>query len=423
MRKSNREVNGEKVFRYSIRKYHFGAASVAVAALMFFANGAVKADTLPVSPATANTEKVNAGVTNLTEGVPLEKSLEAEGNKEIVAPEPAEETSNKEDGSGSNAQGANEIKVSDKDVIPANQTEEINKAETNGKEKEVVTNKDKLESLLKEIDQLNLKDYTEATVNVLQEKVAKAKEVLVNATTQKEIDSTYNALVGYKNAGLKRVPKPKGELTPKPDTTNGKATVGIKAENTTIFGHSMGSLIAMKWVIENNYKYFILSGFPLQKKLSVFLGKMLTGLEKLLFFKKKSFMNKEFKKYNDYFKPNQTKFDWLTRDENEVNKYVESEFCGYPISPGVFNGILGMMGFINRSYKKVRKDANMLVIYGTEDKAVNAEYVTKILEILKKKKRRINVLENKNGRHESLNEINKYEIYDEILKWLNEREK
>ncbi len=205
----------------------------------------------------------------------------------------------------------------------------------------------------------------------------------------------------------------KNELMPK----------GIKAENTTIFGHSMGSLIAMKWVIENNYKYFILSGFPLQKKLSVFLGKMLTGMEKLLFFKKKSFMNKEFKKYNDYFKPNQTKFDWLTRDENEVNKYVESEFCGYPISPGVFNGILGMMGFINRKYKKIRKDANMLVIYGTEDKAINAEYVTKILEILKKKKRRINVLENKNGRHESLNEINKYEIYDEILKWLNEREK
>lgn len=198
---------------------------------------------------------------------------------------------------------------------------------------------------------------------------------------------------------------------------------GIKAENTTIFGHSMGSLIGMKWVIENNYKYFILSGFPLQKKLSVFFGKMLTGMEKLLFFKKKSFMNKEFKKYNDNFKPNLTKFDWLTRDENEVKKYEESEFCGYPISPGVFNGIVGIMGFINRNYKKVRNDANMLVIYGTEDKAMDIEYVNKMLETLKKKKRRINVLENKKGRHESLNEINKYEIYDEILKWLNEREK
>ena len=205
----------------------------------------------------------------------------------------------------------------------------------------------------------------------------------------------------------------KNELIPK----------GIKAENTTIFGHSMGALMGMKWVIENNYKYFILSGFPFQKKLSVFFGKMLTGMEKLLFFKKKSFMNKEFKKYNDNFKPNLTKFDWLTRDENEVKKYEESEFCGYPISPGVFNGIVGMMGFINRNYKKVRNDANMLVIYGTEDKAMDIEYVNKMLETLKKKKRRINVLENKKGRHESLNEINKYEIYDEILKWLNEREK
>jgi alpha/beta hydrolase family protein len=54
---------------------------------------------------------------------------------------------------------------------------------------------------------------------------------------------------------------------------------------------------------------------------------------------------------------------------------------------------------------------------------MDIEYVNKMLETLKKKKRRINVLENKKGRHESLNEINKYEIYDEILKWLNEREK
>ena len=82
--------NGEKLYRYSIRKYHFGAASVAVAALMFFANGAVKADTLAVSPVTANTEKVNAGVTGLTEGVPpkenlIEKSKEVEGDKTTVA--------------------------------------------------------------------------------------------------------------------------------------------------------------------------------------------------------------------------------------------------------------------------------------------------------------------------------------------------
>ena len=39
-----RDDNGEKLYRYSIRKYHFGAASVAIAALIFFANGVAKAD-------------------------------------------------------------------------------------------------------------------------------------------------------------------------------------------------------------------------------------------------------------------------------------------------------------------------------------------------------------------------------------------
>ncbi|WP_079014928.1 YSIRK-type signal peptide-containing protein, partial [Streptococcus pneumoniae] len=53
MRKSYRDDNGEKIFRYSIRKYHFGAASVAVAALMFFANGAVAASET-ITPTTAS---------------------------------------------------------------------------------------------------------------------------------------------------------------------------------------------------------------------------------------------------------------------------------------------------------------------------------------------------------------------------------
>ena len=104
-------------------------------------------------------------------------------------------------------------------------------------------NKKNLENLLKEIEQLKLKDYTEATVKVLQEKVAKAKDTLVNAKSQKEIDSAYNALVGYKNSGLKLAPKPKKDNTHKIDTTGGKETVGIRAENTepngmNIAGHN-----------------------------------------------------------------------------------------------------------------------------------------------------------------------------------------
>ena len=33
---------------------------------------------------------------------------------------------------------------------------------------------------------------------------------------------------------------------------------------------------------------------------------------------------------------------------------------------------------------------------------------------------RIKILKNEDGRHESLNETNRYQIYDEILQWLND---
>ena len=326
MRKSYREVNGEKVFRYSIRKYHFGAASVAVAALMFFANGAVKADTLPVSPATANTEKVNVGVTELTEGVPpkenpIEKSKEEvvgdktpvaqklvdksplvqaiselqaaiakvdeeslvslsnqltkltdENNRLLNGENTSEEAiasqvsrvqflteqvrllksktkdkaSNKEDGSGSKAQDKKEVEVSENAVTLVNQTEEIKKSVKDVKVEEVFTNKTKLETLLKEIDKLDPEKYTEDSVKGLKEKVAKAKEVLTIAKNQEEVNSVYKELVNYKNSSLRRVKmthKPLEENTPKLDTTNGKETVGKKAQNTepsdrNIAGHN-----------------------------------------------------------------------------------------------------------------------------------------------------------------------------------------
>ncbi|WP_226959247.1 YSIRK-type signal peptide-containing protein, partial [Streptococcus pneumoniae] len=78
MRKSYRDDNGEKIFRYSIRKYHFGAASVAVAALMFFANGTVQAQTPEISPATeSGTTKTSALVSDSSGGVSKEISEES----------------------------------------------------------------------------------------------------------------------------------------------------------------------------------------------------------------------------------------------------------------------------------------------------------------------------------------------------------
>ncbi|CIW77453.1 surface anchored protein [Streptococcus pneumoniae] len=95
MRKSYRNDNGEKIFRYSIRKYHFGAASVAVAALMFFANGTVQAQTPEISPATeSGTTKTSALVSDSSGGskeiseespatAPSEPEQSSQGNQKL----------------------------------------------------------------------------------------------------------------------------------------------------------------------------------------------------------------------------------------------------------------------------------------------------------------------------------------------------
>lgn len=109
-RKSNKD-NGEKIFRYSIRKYHFGAASVAVAALMFFANG-VQAQAPDVSLATAS--EVVAGSAGNPDGN-LQESDEGE-LKETVIEQPAE------------GKLASELKAQGATAEEANQGQELDRS-------------------------------------------------------------------------------------------------------------------------------------------------------------------------------------------------------------------------------------------------------------------------------------------------------
>ena len=150
----------EKVTRYSIRKYSFGAASVAVAALfMFLGNGAV--------------------------------SVQAD---EIQEPKTAD--------------------------VPT---------------KEVVLDKTQLKSYIAEIEEkISAGKYankTEESIALLNSELASAKSVLASATSQDELKAAYNKFVTVVSSKLQNKPVEKKE-TPVVDTTNGKETVGKKAENT-----------------------------------------------------------------------------------------------------------------------------------------------------------------------------------------------
>lgn len=193
----------------------------------------------------------------------------------------------------------------------------------------------------------------------------------------------------------------------------------INVKNTTIFGHSLGSLIATKVFIDTDYKNIVISGFPMKNKLTVRIGLVITKLEKLLL-RKRSILKKFGYIASYYLLDNtSTDYDLLSRNESEVKKYMDSKYCNYDVTPNFFNGIFKMMLYIFKRYKKVNKASKMLVIYGTDDLIVTKSIIMKMLHYWRKKQVSITIIENKKGRHESLNELNKYQIYDHVLQWLN----
>ncbi|WP_314680607.1 YSIRK-type signal peptide-containing protein, partial [uncultured Granulicatella sp.] len=181
MKKINNKNNYNKIQKFSIRKYSFGAASVAIASyLMFMGNGAVYA---------------------AQEGVTEPKAGEVVTQKD----------------------GQDELKP---------------KVEETVKPTIVATpalDKTKLVAYIAEIE-LNISknkyaNKTEESVSELKAEVEAAKSVVVNAQTQAELTKAYQKLVTAVNTKLKAKPVKKKE-TPAVDTTNGQPTVGKKAENT-----------------------------------------------------------------------------------------------------------------------------------------------------------------------------------------------
>ena len=88
MKKNYKKNNYNKIQKFSIRKYSFGAASVAIASyLMFMGNGAVFADEATVSENTAakTEEVVTSGEPNKEESPKVVETAEEKAQKELVA--------------------------------------------------------------------------------------------------------------------------------------------------------------------------------------------------------------------------------------------------------------------------------------------------------------------------------------------------
>lgn len=194
-----------------------------------------------------------------------------------------------------------------------------------------------------------------------------------------------------------------------------------------VLGHSMGSYLVRKYISDSGTKIqgAIISGTGDSPGILGHVGVFLTRVM-LLFYPVKSpsplMYDLSFGAFNKPFKPNRTKFDWLSRDNHQVDKYVDDPYCGGISSISFFRDLLNGVLLVTsqKNINNTPKDLPILIFSGDNDPAGNnGKGVIKVYNKFKKAGvKNLTLKLFTGGRHEMLNETNRDEVYRFVLDWL-----
>ena len=211
-------------------------------------------------------------------------------------------------------------------------------------------------------------------------------------------------------------------------------TLKIKKEHPNkkiiLIGHSMGSLLSRQYVTKygDDLDALILSGTANYMKGLGFVG--LTTTSVVCALKGRVRENKTlnsifFGEFNRKFRPNRTKFDWLSRDEKIVDLFDADPNRTENFSLGVYKDIIKASKHVNskKVFKATPKKLPIYIFSGDKDPVGNmGKGVKKVQKQYKNagiKDLTLKLYDG--GRHEMLNEINKKEVEQDLLNWLNNR--
>jgi alpha-beta hydrolase superfamily lysophospholipase len=132
-----------------------------------------------------------------------------------------------------------------------------------------------------------------------------------------------------------------------------------------------------------------------------------------------------FGSYNRKIRHQRTAFDWLTRDHRIVDAYVADPLCGFTMTAGLAKEMLTGLLYIQEPehMAKMRKDLPIFFIAGAEDPVGNyGEGVKQTVQaFLKAGMKNVSMRLYPLCRHEVLNELNREEVYGNILDWLKKQ--
>ncbi len=129
-----------------------------------------------------------------------------------------------------------------------------------------------------------------------------------------------------------------------------------------------------------------------------------------------------FSSFNDPY-PRRTGFEWLSRDEAEVDAYAADGRCGFAFSAGLALDWVRAIRKINdpRNLARVPADLPVHIAVGTEDPC--NQKMTLVYELLEDFRylgtEDLTWKGYEGARHEILNETNRDEVQDDLTAWLD----
>ncbi len=193
------------------------------------------------------------------------------------------------------------------------------------------------------------------------------------------------------------------------------------------FGHSMGSFIGREYIRrygnDEAVKGAIICGTSGKNPAAAIAIVMAGAIAKIKGSRHKSeFINKiAFGPYNAEIKNPKTPFDWLTTDEEIVNKYIADKYCGFLFTAAGYKDLFTILNTVSGKdwYDGVPKDLPILITAG-EDDPVGA-YGKGIKEVYGNLKAAgcadVTLNLYPGMRHEILNEKERATVYEEIAAW------
>ncbi len=195
-----------------------------------------------------------------------------------------------------------------------------------------------------------------------------------------------------------------------------------------IFGHSMGSIIVRDFILlhHDNLAGAILMGCVDYGNFWIKSRKFFLGFMSLFHFGRYKYKSAfadsiGLNSFDKPYKKEKIRNTWLSRDKEEVEKFNGDPLCNFTYALQVYKVVLNGMQIAKDPDKlsELPDGLPILIMSGTDDSAGEFGKAPKtVAKIYRAHGLKVILRMYKNARHELLHELNREQVYGDVLKWV-----